>query len=79
MCLPSSTTNANVKYFLLPQCPVVKLNKSTIFSSQLTFPKCYRYKLPITIIDDTGSIDAIAFSLIAEDLVERKDIMLPRT
>jgi replication factor A1 len=29
------------------------------------------YKLPITITDDTGSIDVIAFSLIAQDLVER--------
>ncbi|KAG2561811.1 uncharacterized protein LOC120644284 [Panicum virgatum] len=29
------------------------------------------YKLPITITDDTGSIDTIAFSFIAEDLVER--------
>jgi hypothetical protein len=30
----------------------------------------YRYKLPITIADETGSIDAIAFSNVAEDLVE---------
>ncbi|XP_039776201.1 uncharacterized protein LOC120643797 [Panicum virgatum] len=29
------------------------------------------YKLLITITDDTGSIDTIAFSFIAEDLVER--------
>ncbi|CAO2148450.1 unnamed protein product [Urochloa humidicola] len=29
------------------------------------------YKLPVTITDGTGSIDAVAFSLIAEDLVER--------
>ena len=38
---------------------------------QLTFDNRYRYKLPITITDDTGSIDTIAFSFIAEDLVER--------
>jgi hypothetical protein len=30
----------------------------------------YRYKLPITITDETRSIDAIAFSNVAEDLVE---------
>lgn len=29
------------------------------------------YKLPLTITDDTGSINVIAFSYIAEDLVER--------
>jgi len=38
---------------------------------QLTFDNRYRYKLPITITDDTGSIDTIAFSFIAEGLVER--------
>jgi len=38
---------------------------------QLTFDNRYRYKLLITITDDTGSIDTIAFSFIAEDLVER--------
>ena len=37
---------------------------------QLTFDNRYRYKLLITITDDTGSIDTIAFSFIAEDLVE---------
>jgi hypothetical protein len=28
------------------------------------------YKLPVTISDETGSIDAIAFSTVAEELVE---------
>ena len=37
---------------------------------QLTFHNRYRYKLLITITDDTGSIDTIAFSFIAEGLVE---------
>jgi replication factor A1 len=50
---------------------VIKLNSSIIFPIQLTSHKCYRYKLPIAIIGDTGSIAAIAFSLIAKDLVER--------
>jgi hypothetical protein len=30
----------------------------------------YRYNLPLTITDETGSIDAIAFFTIAKDLVE---------
>jgi hypothetical protein len=69
--LSSSRTNANVKYFLLPQCPIIALNLSNIFPTQLTLNEWYRYKLLITITDDTGSIDVIAFSLIAQDLVER--------
>ena len=55
------------------------LNSSTIFPTQLTFHNRYRYKLPITITDDTGSIDTIAFSFIAEDLVEGVHIMLLKT
>jgi len=46
---------------------------------QLTFHNRYRYKLPITITDDTGSIDTIAFSFIADDLVEGVHIMLLKT
>lgn len=69
--MSSSRTNANVKYFLLPHCPIIALNLSNIFPTQLTLNEWYRYKLPITITDDTGSIDVIAFSLIAQDLVER--------
>uniref|UniRef100_I1Q6J3 Uncharacterized protein n=1 Tax=Oryza glaberrima TaxID=4538 RepID=I1Q6J3_ORYGL len=29
-----------------------------------------RYKLPVTIIDESGSLDAVAFSFVAEDLLE---------
>jgi replication factor A1 len=32
---------------------------------------CFRYKLPLTLTDSSGSLDAIAFSKVAKDLVER--------
>lgn len=31
---------------------------------------CSRYKLPITLTDDSGNLDAVAFSTVAEQLVE---------
>ena len=31
---------------------------------------CFRYKLPLTLTDSSGSLDAVAFNKIAEDLVE---------
>ena len=74
MWLCSFTANANVKKKLPSTLLFYNkylLNLSTIFPTQLTFDNRYRYKLPITITDDTGSIDTIAFSFIAEDLVER--------
>lgn len=36
----------------------------------LTILQCFRYKLPVTITDKSGSLDAVAFSFVAEDLVE---------
>lgn len=36
----------------------------------LTNVQCFRYKLPVTITDESGSLDALAFSFVAEDLVE---------
>lgn len=36
----------------------------------LTNVQCFRYKLPVTITDESGSLDAVAFSFVAEDLVE---------
>ncbi|KAJ1263946.1 hypothetical protein BS78_09G225800, partial [Paspalum vaginatum] len=31
----------------------------------------FRYKLPITLTDASGNLDVVAFSTVAEDLVER--------
>jgi hypothetical protein len=41
------------------------------FLHSLTTIDSCRYKLPLTISDETGSIDTIAFSFVAEELVER--------
>jgi hypothetical protein len=38
---------------------------------QTNIVSCFRYKLPLTLTDSSGSLDAIAFSKVAKDLVER--------
>ena len=40
-------------------------------NKSLTTIPCFRYKLPLTLTDNSGSLDAIAFARVAEDLVER--------
>ncbi|VAI01091.1 unnamed protein product [Triticum turgidum subsp. durum] len=49
--------------------------KCTHFNKyQICPPQIFRYKLPITLTDDSGDLDDIAFSKIAEELVERDAI-----
>ena len=50
---------------------VFKNFQTNILVTLLTLYQYNRFKLPLALIDDTGSIEAIAFSSIAEDLVER--------
>lgn len=47
-------------------------NMSDTATCTCQFPvPCPMYKLPLTLTDSSGSLDAIAFSKVAEDLVER--------
>ncbi|EMS59273.1 hypothetical protein TRIUR3_16563 [Triticum urartu] len=49
--------------------------KCTHFNKyQICRTQIFRYKLPITLTDDSGDLDVIAFSKIAEELVERDAI-----
>jgi len=50
---------------------VFKNFQTNILVTLLTLYQYNRFKLPLALTDDTGSIEAIAFSSIAEDLVER--------
>jgi hypothetical protein len=40
-----------------------------------TYTTLCRFKLPITILDETGSIEAITFSYLAEELVEQSTFL----
>jgi hypothetical protein len=61
--LSSFPTNANVISFFI--------YISSFLSKKLTYVAFSRFKLNVTISDETGSIDAIAFSYVTEELVER--------
>ena len=67
MRLPISSSKPDVPYIFLNSNP----HKNTfLLTMSLTTKPCSRYKLPLTITDSSGCLDAIAFSKVAENLVE---------
>jgi hypothetical protein len=48
---------------------------SIFLINKITYVALCRFKLPVTIIDETGSIEPITFSYVAKELVEQSPLL----